>query len=31
MEFKIVERHYPVTQTKRSQHGKAKQYFKKIR
>ena len=30
MEFKIVEQYYPVTQTKRSQLCKAKQFFKKI-
>ena len=29
MEFKIVERYYPVTLTKRSQLCKAKQFFKK--
>ena len=31
MEFKIVERYYPATLTKRSQLCKAKQFFKKIR
>ena len=31
MEFKIVERHYTVTLTKRSQLCKIKQFFKKIR
>ena len=29
MEFKIVERYYPVTLIKRSQLCKAKQFFKK--
>ena len=31
MEFKIVERYYPVTLTKRSQLCKAKQFLKKLR
>ena len=31
MEFKIVEHYYHVTQTKRSELCKAKQFFKKIR
>ena len=29
MEFKIVERYYPVTLTKQSQLCKVKQFFKK--
>ena len=31
MEFKVVERYYPVALLKRSQFSKAKQFFKKIR
>ena len=31
MQFKIVERYYPVTQTNWSQLCKAKHFFKKIR
>ena len=31
MEFKIAERYYPVTLTKRSQFWKMKQFLKKIR
>ena len=30
MEFKTVERYYPVTLTNESQLWKAKQFFKKI-
>ena len=30
MEFKIVERYYPVTLRKRSQLCKAKQFFKRL-
>ena len=30
MQFKIVERYYPVTPTKRSQLSKAKQFIKRF-